>query len=155
MHSLSFGVVLSGAMIDLDSTFFMQMAIFFALFAVLYVLLFKPLLAVFDERENAIGGAKQKSRELEVSAEEKFQRFETEMKKVRIEAMQERDRARQDALNLERELLATSRVEADQMMKEASEKLATDGAKVRADMLASAPQLASDIAERLLGRRAN
>ena len=142
-------------MIDLDSTFFMQMAIFFALFAVLYVLLFKPLLAVFDEREQAIDGAKQKSRELEVSAEEKFQRFETEMKKVRIEATQERDRVRQDALNLERELLAKSRVEADNMMKEASEKLATDGAKVRADMLASAPQLASDIAERLLGRRAN
>lgn len=155
MQALSFGVVLSGAMIDLDATFFMQMAIFFALFAVLYALLFKPLLAVFDEREHAIDGAKQKSRELEVSADEKFQRFETEMKKVRVEATQERERVRQDALNLERDLLAKSRTEADKMMKEAAEKLATDGAKVRADMLASAPQLASDIAERLLGRRAN
>jgi F-type H+-transporting ATPase subunit b len=142
-------------MIDLDGTFFLQMAIFFALFAVLYTALFKPLMGVFDARESAIDGAKQKSRELEVSAEEKFQRFETEMKKVRIEATQERDRVRQDALNLERELLSKSRAEADKMMKEADATLTQEGAKVRAEILASAPQLASDIAERLLGRRAN
>ncbi len=47
MQALSFGVLLSGAIIDLDGTFFLQLAIFFTLFGVLYTVLFKPLLAVF------------------------------------------------------------------------------------------------------------
>ncbi|GAB4212591.1 MAG: hypothetical protein OHK0013_35560 [Sandaracinaceae bacterium] len=155
MQALSFGVVLSGAIIDLDGTFFLQLAIFFALFGVLYAFLFKPLLAVFDEREKAIDGAKHAARDLERSADEKFQKFEAEMKKVKVEANAERDRIHQDGLALERELLAKSRAEVEKMLKEAELDLAREAAEVRNDMKTTVPALASDIASKLLGRRAS
>jgi F-type H+-transporting ATPase subunit b len=155
MQALSFGVVLSGAIIDLDGTFFLQLAIFFALFGVLYTFLFKPLLAVFDEREQAIDGAKHAARELEQSADEKFKKFEAEMKKVKVEANAERDRIHQDGLALERELLAKSRTEVEKLLKEADANLAREAAEVRNDMKTTVPAIASDIAAKLLGRRAS
>jgi F-type H+-transporting ATPase subunit b len=155
MQALSFGVVLSGAIIDLDGTFFLQLAIFFALFGVLYAFLFQPLLAVFDEREKAIDGAKLAARELEKSADEKFRKFEAEMKRVKIEANAERDRIHQDGLALQRELLAKSRAEVDAVLKEAEATLASEAAAVRNDMKTSVPAIAADIAAKLLGRRAS
>lgn len=155
MQALSFGLVLSGAIIDLDGTFFLQLAIFFTLFGVLYTFLFKPLLAVFDEREKAIDGAKHAAKELEGSADEKFKKFEAEMKKVKLEANAERDRIHQDGLALERELLAKSRSEVEKILKEAEANLAREAAEVRNDMKTTVPALAADIAAKLLGRRAS
>ncbi|MBX7193714.1 MAG: ATP synthase F0 subunit B [Sandaracinaceae bacterium] len=155
MQALSFGLLLSGAIIDLDATFLLQLAIFFALFGILYAFLFKPLLAVFDEREKAIDGAKDTARDLEASADEKFKKFETEMKKVKVEANAERDRIHQDGLALERELLTKSRAEADRILREAEADLASRAAEVRNEMKTTVPALAADIAEKLLGRRAS
>lgn len=155
MQALSFGLVLSGAIIDLDGTFLLQLAIFFALFAILHFALFKPLLAVFDEREKAIDGAKDTARELETSADEKFKKFEAEMKKVKVEANAERDRIHQDGVALERELLTKSRAEADKTLREAEADLARRRAEIKNDLKTKVPALAADIAEKLLGRRAS
>lgn len=155
MQALSFGLVLSGAIIDLDATFILQLGIFFALFLVLSTFLFKPLLAVFDEREKAIDGAKDASRDLEKSADEKFKKFETEMKKVKVEANAERDRIQQEGVALERELLAKSRTETDKILRDAEADLGRKAAEIRNDMKTSVPTLAADIAAKLLGRRAS
>lgn len=155
MQALSLGMLLSGALIDLDATFLLQLGIFFVLFGVLYGFLFKPLLAVFDEREKAIDGAKHAARDLEVSADEKFKKFEAEMKKVRVEANAERDRMHQDGLGLERELLAKSRTEADKALKDAEATLAREAAEVRNEMKTVVPALAGEIAAKILGRRAS
>lgn len=155
MQALSFGLVLSGAIIDLDGTFLLQLAIFFVLFGLLYTVLFKPLLAVFDARDEAIGGAKDSARELESSAEEKFKKFEAEMKKVKVEANAERDRIQQEGLALERDLLAKGRADADGIVREAEAQLATRAVEIRNEMKSTVPALAADIAEKLLGRRAS
>ncbi|MBN8611616.1 MAG: ATP synthase F0 subunit B [Deltaproteobacteria bacterium] len=155
MQALSFGLVLSGAIIDLDGTFLIQLAIFFALFGILSTFLFKPLLAVFDEREKAIDGAKDSARDLEKSADEKFKKFETEMKKVKVEANAERDRIQQEGVALERDLLAKSRTEADKILRDAEADLARKATEIRGEMKNNVPALAADIAAKLLGRRAS
>ena len=155
MQALSSGLVLSGSIIDLDGTFLLQLAIFFAFFAFLHTFLFKPLLAVFDEREKAIDGAKDAARELETSADEKYRKFEAEMRKVKVEANAERDRIHQDGLSLERELLGKSRLEADKVVRDAEAELTRRRAEIRNDLAATIPAMAANIAEKLLGRRAN
>lgn len=155
MSPLSFGTFLSGALIDLDGTYFLQLAIFFALFAILHGLLFKPVLAVLDERDEAIDGARRAARELEARAEEKLETFEAEMKKVRAEAAAERERLRQDGLALERELLARSRAEAEEILESGRAELGRRAAEVRRALAEMVPTLASEIADRLLGRRAS
>ena len=110
---------------------------------------------MFDEREKAIDGAKDTARELETSADEKFKKFEAEMKKVKVEANAERDRIHQDGVTLERELLAKSRAEADKTLRDAEAELASRRAEVRNDLKTKVPAMAADIAEKLLGRRAS
>lgn len=146
--------LLGGAIIDLDGTFFIQLVIFLAIFAMLNLLVFRPMLALMDAREVATDGAKASARELETEAAEKLQAFETEMTAAKAELAVERDRLRKDGQALERELLATARAEADGTLADAAKTIAAESQKVRADMNATVPVLASQIAEKLLGRKA-
>ena len=141
-------------MIDLDGSVILQLAIFFIAFELLRRLVFRPMIALFDAREQAIDGAKRDARSIEGEAEEKLKAFEAEMKKVRAEAAAERDSIRQDAQRLERELLAKAREEADATLSAATEQMNKDATAIRVDMKTSVPALAGQIAEKLLGRKA-
>lgn len=148
-------VLLSGgAVIDIDGSLLIQLAIFFVAFEMMRRLVFRPMIALFDAREAAIDGAKRDARRLEGEADEKLKAFEAEMKKVRVEAGGERDALRKDAGRLERELLAKAREEADRMMSEATAQMTGEATKIRADMKNDVPALAGQIAEKLLGRKA-
>ncbi len=141
-----------GAVIDVDGSLLIQLAIFFIAFEMMRRLVFRPMIALFDAREASIDGAKREARRLEGEAEEKLRAFETEMKKVRTEAGAERDVIRQDAARLERELLNKAREDADAMMSEAEAKLDREASKIRADLKVNVPLLAGQIATKLLGR---
>lgn len=143
-----------GAVIDIDGSLLLQLAIFFVAFEMMRRLVFRPMIALFDAREASIDGAKREARRLETEADEKLKAFETEMKKVRIEAGAERDNIRQDAIRLERELLTKARAEADALTAEAEAQMGREAAKIRTDMKASVPVLARQIAAKLLGRAA-
>lgn len=147
-------VFLTGAIVDFDGTILIQLAIFFIAFLLLRSFVFKPMIALFDAREAAIDGAKKEARELESGADDKLKAFESEMKKVKIEATAERDAIHKDALRLERELLAKAREEADAMLDEATKKMQGEAAAIRGEMKTSVPALAGQIADKLLGRRA-
>src|SRR5262245_39364120 len=106
------GALLSGgSIIDLDGTVFVQLAMFFIAFFLLRVLVFKPMLAVLDAREEAIDGAKELAKRLEVEVKEKQASFEAELRKVRGSSGEERDRLRAEGQELERKLLDKVRQE--------------------------------------------
>ena len=88
-------VLLSGSpILDVDATLLIYIAVFFVLFFILRAFIFNPVMALFDEREKAIDGAKRDARKLEKDAESKLNAFEDEMSKMRKEASAERDRLR-------------------------------------------------------------
>jgi F-type H+-transporting ATPase subunit b len=144
-----------GAIIDLDATIVFQLATFFLVYLVLRATVFGPMLKLFDARDTAIDGAKHKARELESDAEEQLREFEAKVKAAKVEAAAERDRLRQDGQRLERELVARARTEADKTMEDASRRMNEEASAVRAHMKESVPQMASQIAEKLLGRKAS
>ncbi len=154
MPSLLSFVLSGGTLIDVDGSLLIQLGVFFALFFGLRHLVFRPMVALLDARETAIDGAKKEARMLEAGADEKLKAFEAEMKKVKIGAGADRDALRQDAARLERELLAKAREEADATLADATRTMQADAAKIRADMKTSVPLLASQLAEKLLGRKA-
>lgn len=151
--SLAGALLSGGSMIDLDGSLVLTLLVFFGLFLALQRLVFRPMMALFDARDAAIGGARKDARELEAEADEKLREFEAEMKKAMVGATADRDSIRQDGARLERELLSRARAESDKTLEEASKQLETEGAKVRTEMKTSIPALASTIAEKLLGRR--
>ncbi len=153
------GTLLSGALlsggsnIDFDGGLLLVLVIFGLLFFALQRLLFRPMVALFDERSAAIDGARSEARDLETEAEQKLKTFEAEMKKAMVAATADRESIQKDGVRLERELLARARADADKVTEEATAQMTSEGAKVRADMKIAIPALAASIVEKILGRR--
>ena len=147
------GALLSGgSIIDLDGTVFVQAAMFFIAFVMLYALVFKPMVALLDAREAAIGGAKEEAKQLEADVTAKQASFEAELRRVRGVGNEERDRLRGEGQELERHLLERVRSETAAQVAEAKERLDSEARRARAELVAQRPELAREIASRVLGR---
>jgi len=147
------GVLLSGgSIIDLDGTVFVQLAMFFIAFVVLYLLVFKPMVALLDARDLAIEGAKDEAKHLDAEVLSKQATFETELKRVQGTAGDERERLRAEGQELERRLLETVRVETTQLLNDAKAQLDTESATARSGLVARWPELARILVSRVLGR---
>lgn len=144
--------LLSGALIDLDGTIVVQLILFFLAFAILYPLVFKPMVRLLEAREEAIGGARAAARKMEQEAREKADKFDQEMHAIRMAAGAERERLRQEGQKLERTILDKVREETQKQASEAQAQLEAEARRVRADMESTVPRLARQIAEKLLGR---
>jgi len=141
-----------GSIIDLDGTSFIQLGLFWLLFAILYFLVFKPMMRLFEAREVAIDGARLEAKALEKKAKASGSEFEEELRKLKLAAGEERERLRAEGMQLERALLDRVRKETQLTLDSAKDKLAREAASVRADTAANVPKLARDIASQLLGR---
>jgi F-type H+-transporting ATPase subunit b len=147
------GVLLSGgSIIDLDGTVFVQLAMFFIAFLALYVLVFKPMVALLDARDLAIEGAKDEAKHLDAEVLEKQASFEAQLKRVQSTAGEERERLRAEGQELERKLLETVRVETTQLLNDAKVQLDSETVAARNELVAQRPELARIIASRVLGR---
>lgn len=144
--------LLSGSLIDLDATLFVQAAIFFVAFFVLRAFVFKPMISLFEAREEAIEGARAEARRIEKQAERKAITFDEEMRRVRVQAGEERERLRQEGLRLERQMLDEVRRETQQQLEQAQQRLRDEARQVRRDMETTAPALGREVASKLLGR---
>lgn len=152
MHLLSSAVLAGGSIIDVDGTLLVHVVIFFVAMLLLRALVFKPMIALFQAREQAIDGARAEARQMEKDASKKADAFEDEMRKVRIEAGAERDKLRQEGLRLERAILEKVRQETQATIAAADERITTEGAKLRREIQQSVPLLAREMAGKLLGR---
>ena len=152
MTFLTSALLSGGSIIDLDGTIFVQLAIFFIAFFILRELIFKPMMTLFDAREEAIDGARKEAMALEQEALGKGDSFDEAMRKVRLEAGEERDKLRGEGQRLEREMLDKVRTETHRVLEDAEKQMATEAAKVRGELEAQVPIIAKQIATQLLGR---
>lgn len=150
MHLLT--VLLSGSLIDLDGTFFIQFVLFWVAFFVLKATVFGPVVKLFEAREEEIGGAIKKARAMSQEASDAETEFQEEMRKARGAASADRDRLRGEGQKLEAKLVEGVRAETQQSFAEADATLAKEAAKVRSELEALTPQLAAQIASKLLQR---
>lgn len=147
------GALLSGgSIVDLDGTVFIQLAMFFVAFFVLYVLVFKPMVALLEAREHAIEGAKDEAKHLTSDVGAKQATFDAELRRVRGVSGEERDRLRAEGQELERTLLERVRVETQALVSDAKVRLESEARVARAELESQRPELARVIAGRVLGR---
>jgi F-type H+-transporting ATPase subunit b len=147
------GALLSGgSIVDLDGTVFIQLAMFFVAFLVLYVLVFKPMVALLEAREHAIEGAKDEAKHLTSDVSAKQATFDAELRRVRGSSGEERDRLRAEGQALERTLLERVRSETQALVSESKVRLESEARVARAELETQRPELARQIAGRVLGR---
>jgi F-type H+-transporting ATPase subunit b len=151
--TIPLGVLLVGeSPIDLDGSFFVQLGIFFTAFFILRGLVFKPVMGLFDAREQAMQGSRVQAEELERRAEHTREQFESELRNVRHRANEDRDRQRLAAQQLARELTDKARRENTATLSSAKVQLDVEAKDARNKAQAEVPMLARQITERLLGR---
>lgn len=153
LSAISLSAILSGgSIIDLDVTFFVQLALFFVAFIFLRSLIFKPMLALFEERELSIDGAKAEAKRMEADAAEKGEGFDSSMRKLRLDAGDEREQLRVQGRRLEANVLEKVREETQISLAEAEADLDREAGKVRTEMGKQIPAIAREIAQTLLTR---
>jgi F-type H+-transporting ATPase subunit b len=152
MHLLSSVLLSGGSIIDLDGTIFVQLGLFFTAYVLLRFIVFRPMLALFEAREQAIDGAKDEAQRLQKEAKAAGKTFDQEMAKVRHQASEERERLRQEGVKLERSLLESVRIETQKKMGEAEAKLTEEAIRLRSELRTTVPMLANQIASKLLER---
>jgi F-type H+-transporting ATPase subunit b len=151
--SFALAVLLSGgSVIDLDASIFIQMGIFFVAFFILKSLVFRPTLQLFDAREQAIEGAKSEAKRMQDEAAQKREHFEAELRRVSASSNEEREKARNEAQRLARQLTEQARSQALATQKSAKDRLDAQAAEVRKAALAKVPEIARELTSKLLGR---
>jgi F-type H+-transporting ATPase subunit b len=152
MNVLFTALLSEGSIIDLDGTIWIQLGLFSVAFFVFRPLIFRPMVALFEARENAIEGSKLEALRLQDEASAESEEFDTEMRRLRLQAGEERDRLRTEGKRLERTLLDRVRQETDKQLAEADAQLKREAAKLRAEIEVSVPTLAKQIASKMLNR---
>lgn len=152
MNLLSSVLLSEGSMIDLDGTLFVQLVLFIIAFGVLYALVFRPMIALFEAREEAIDGAKATAQKLTSEASGADKSFEERLRDVRTKAGVERDRLKAEGRDLERGLLERVRVEIEAKTAETETQIAARAVELRGELTRSVPGLANQIASKLLER---
>ena len=147
------GILLAGGSpIDVDASIVIQMAILAIAFFILRSLVFKPVMGLFDARDAAMEGSRKAATEMDKDADAIRDRFESELRRVRQEGNDERDKARAKSQKLARELSDAARKENAATLASAKARLDGEAVQARDKAKAEVPGLAKQIAERLLGR---
>ncbi len=152
MNVLITALLSEGSIIDLDGTIWIQLALFGVAFLFLRPLVFRPMVALFEARENAIEGSKLEALRLQDEATAESEEFDEEMRRLRLQAGEERDRLRAEGKRLEKTVLDRVREETDKQLADADKQLQTEASKLRAEVKGSVPVLAKQIASKLLNR---
>jgi F-type H+-transporting ATPase subunit b len=151
--STPLGVMLAGGSpVDLDGSIFVQLGIFFVAFFILRSLVFKPVMELFDAREQAIAGSRSLAQSLESDADAKREHFESQLHSVRQQASEDRQRLQTQAEQLARELTEKARRESAAALSSAKAQLDLESKTTRQKAQAEVPAIARQIAEKLLGR---
>lgn len=142
-----------GVEVDVNFTLvLMQLGVVTVLMLVLKPVLFEPLLALFEEREKRIDGAKLEARKMDDQAAEMLRKYESEIEKVTRIAGEERDKVRAEAQRLEAQVLAEAREASAKLLEEGRKEIAAERAAAVAALSENEVALTRQIAGTVLGR---
>ncbi len=124
--------------------------ILIVLYFILKSLFFKPLLAVMAEREARTAGAQKAAEAAQAAAAGKVKQYQEALKQARAKVYAEQEAARKKLLDERAALLKASRTLAASEVNAAKEKVAKDVAAAKRELEAGMPELAAEIAKRVL-----
>jgi len=124
--------------------------ILIVVYFILRSLFFKPLLAVMAEREKRTAGAQKAAEAAQAAAAEKVKQYQDALKQERAKVYAEQEAARKKLLDERAALLKASRNLAATEVSAAKDRIAKEVAAAKRELEAGIPQLATEIAKRVL-----
>ena len=139
-------------MITLDYTVLVQIVFFLALWFVLAKLLFKPFIALLEEREKRTEGLKATAASLTAEAERLRADYESAIRKANEDGVAVKEIILQEARRTRERLLAEARSQAAGRLAAAREEIQKQLRRGREEAVQAAAAIARQMAEKILGR---
>jgi F-type H+-transporting ATPase subunit b len=118
-------------------------------------LLLRPTTRVMQEREGAIRSARELAEASRARAQAAADEFEARTRAARGDVYRQMDEKRRAALERRAALVADTRREVEQSLRDATQRLQKQAAAARAQLERDSDILATTIVERVLGRKAS
>jgi F-type H+-transporting ATPase subunit b len=138
-------------MLQLNFWFFVLLANFLILLYVLNLILFKPLLRVFDEREQSVKGSLAAAKEMEAQKENALEQMRKELSEAAGRAKQQFEALRAEGQGKQRDALSAAAQEAAGIAEKARQELRAEAGKARSALRADVERFSEEIVRKLVG----
>ena len=139
------------AVVDLDSSLLVQLAVFLLFFYLFNKILVQPMLNVFEKRHSLTDGAREQARASVKEAETKIAEYEERIADARRNALEESKAIRAEALEKEREVLEARKVEVNATVEAGLANVQAAYTTASAQLEEAAKETANRIVERIVG----
>lgn len=139
-------------MISLDWTLILQFINFIVLLYLLNRILFQPLRAMMEKRQDTIAGSHAHARDLQADIDDKMNRYQQQLAEAKKLANEERAHIRKLALEEESKMLATAQSRAGARMDQIREQVGQETRRASQTLKKQSTALAQQIATKILGR---
>jgi F-type H+-transporting ATPase subunit b len=139
-----------GGLISVDWSLAVQMVNFLFLLAILYRLLYKPLLAKMEERTVAIKNSLEAADAARADAARQQEENAARMRAAYAEAQAIREAALKEAAEEQRKLVEAARREAHQLVESARAQMDSDVRRAREELRREVSDIAISVAEKLV-----
>jgi F-type H+-transporting ATPase subunit b len=139
-------------MIDINVSFFYQLANFLVLLIALNFIIYKPIRQIMQEREQGISSAFGDAKTAQERMQNLLDTYNTSLAEAKQKATMTYNTLYQQGLDAQRDMIAAERAKAGEMLDKARAEIQTASAAARADLRKEADRLSQEITAKLLGR---
>ena len=140
------------AQLGIDQTFYIQFAVFVAIFLILPSLFFKPFQKLIEARHQKTVADRERAEELVKQANAKLEEFRTRMTEERTRARAEHERVISEVKAEEAKILGVAREEAKKITQASLEAIQTQTTALKRSLEADVEGLALQISDMLTKR---
>jgi F-type H+-transporting ATPase subunit b len=139
-------------MVDITGWLFVQIANFLVLLVALHILLFKPLLAIMQERQQTISGAFTDAKSAQEKVQVLLEQYNSSLAESKQKAAAAYNALYQQGLDAQRDMISAERTKASEQLDKARGEIVAASASARTEIRTEAEKLSQDISSKLLGR---
>lgn len=139
--------------LELNQTFFYQLAIFWILFLILANVYFKPFMKLFQARHQKTVEDREAAEKLLTDAEARFNEYHQRITAERAAARQDLEKILAQAKSEENAILAGARDQAKKITQEAAESASRQREEIKRQLEVDVESLALSLTDNLLSRR--
>ena len=138
-------------MLELNYWFFVLLLNFLVLLYVLNIILFKPLVKLFTEREDSIKGSLDAAKEMNQRKEDAVAAMNRELKEAVSKSNEIFETSRKEGLQRQKEILEGASTQAHGFIVKAKAELKTDAENARQKLRADVEKFSDEIVKKLVG----
>lgn len=138
--------------LDINQVALLQLGLVVVLAFLLSTLLIRPILRIFEERENLSVKPVEESRRLLAEAEEKARQYDESLRAGSVEALARKRKVMEDAVRSERKLVEAALAESNRKVEQLTGEIAREKETSLSYLRQQVSALSAEIAAKVLGR---